>query len=29
MNRPDPADKFVGIQLSPISFVDEGVASMF
>ena len=28
MNRPDPADKFVGIQLSPISFVDEGVEAV-
>jgi hypothetical protein len=25
MNRPDPAEKFAGIQISPISFVDEGV----
>ena len=25
MNAPDPAQKFVGIQISPISFVDEGV----
>jgi hypothetical protein len=23
--RPDPADKFVAIQLSPVSFIDEGV----
>ncbi|WP_062013566.1 hypothetical protein [Aureimonas sp. AU4] len=23
--RPDPAEKFVGIQVSPISFLDEGV----
>ena len=22
---PNPADKFVGIQVSPISFIDEGV----
>ena len=27
MNRPDRGDKFVGIQCSPISFVDEGVAA--
>ena len=25
MNRPDPEKKFVGIQISPISFIDEGV----
>jgi hypothetical protein len=25
MTRPDPAEKFVGIQVSPISFLDEGV----
>ena len=25
MDRPDPEEKFVGIQVSPISFVDEGV----
>ena len=23
--QPDPAEKFVGIQVSPISFIDEGV----
>ena len=23
--KPDPKEKFVGIQVSPISFVDEGV----
>ena len=25
MSNPDPQDRFVGIQISPISFVDEGV----
>ena len=25
MDKPDPAAKFVGIQISPISFIDEGV----
>ena len=25
MDKPDPARKFVGIQISPVSFVDEGV----
>ena len=25
MTKADPADKFVGIQISPISFIDEGV----
>ena len=25
MERPDPDSKFVGIQISPISFIDEGV----
>ena len=24
-SKPDPAEKFVGIQVSPISFIDEGV----
>lgn len=24
---PDPAEKFVGIQVSPISFLDEGVST--
>ncbi len=28
MNRPDPAEKFAGIQISPISFVDEGVEAV-
>ncbi len=26
--KPDPSNKFVGIQISPISFVDEGVDSV-
>ena len=25
MDQPDPVEKFVGIQISPISFIDEGV----
>lgn len=28
MMRPDPAAKFAGIQISPISFVDEGVEAV-
>ncbi len=28
MEPPDPNDKFVGIQVSPISFIDEGVDDM-
>ena len=28
MNRPDRAEKFAGIQISPISFVDEGVEAV-
>jgi len=25
MARPDPAEKFVSVQISPVSFIDEGV----
>ncbi len=28
MTTPDPAEKFVGIQISPISFIDEGVETV-
>jgi hypothetical protein len=28
VNRPDPSSKFAGIQISPISFVDEGVEAV-
>jgi hypothetical protein len=28
MTNPDPANKFVGIQISPISFIDEGVGTV-
>ncbi len=28
MTKPDPKEKFVGIQVSPISFIDEGVATV-
>jgi hypothetical protein len=28
MQRPDPDEKFVGIQVSPISFIDEGLDDM-
>jgi len=28
MDRPDPNQKFVGIQISPISFIDEGVETV-
>jgi hypothetical protein len=28
MMRPDPAEKFAGIQISPISFIDEGVETV-
>jgi len=28
MNTPDPTQKFVGIQISPISFIDEGVETV-
>ncbi|MBN7784257.1 hypothetical protein JYP51_04960 [Ponticoccus gilvus] len=27
-HKPDPAEKFVGIQVSPISFIDEGVETV-
>ena len=27
-NKPNPAEKFVGIQVSPINFIDEGVETV-